>query len=823
MLSHLQNIPIQLLDSIPSSTYVNPSSTSQCLSLHSALQSSAALSEYSQPSLRDSYVSPSHDNVSADVVSPRNGTTHRRRGVGVSRRGGRSKKRLTKHDAAYRQMEALGSFVEESSRTDISKLDTSSVPYEVLADPTRYQHERWREGFSIKLGADGRRLLLRKLRAIYGGSPDKWSPLFHEMGINAKNVFTMATVPCLFKIAYIMGANAWDFALKCACFTVKCSALKNTDNSEPPNDADQGEVFPEEEEDEEDALNVEDDRMGVELDPVQSSSPSEESRPANKRPAKSPAAKRKRLKPNKAVAAEDLRGVKTRGASSERDDNTPSTLQHYSNGMRADERNRAAGHFPGSATTHCAPQNMYPYNGSIMAQPVYYYGNDGQVYQTYSDESSPMSPYVPEQHLAAGGGGGHKDEYGEEREMMVQERGVKWEGREEDGGDGAGGGGQHDQYYYEQLATSLPSMGGADMSGGYPYILGSYSYDISGVDAQEPEQQASSDAVEHQAEGVEAEVGGEDVREEQQQQQPHHTPTERRPQRVDVKASQAQEVFEAFRAELATSRKARWANAAAAAHRREKKLAMNSKTQTPPSSSAVPLNVMLSQTTATATCGSATEPRPVIEVPPSVLAALRVPNVEKDQGEEAAIGEPTGDGKISIGCQTTMSCVSTDVCLVPVAVLLQGWSQHVDIRKIAQQSAEMYERSCLQHASLKQRLVSGGWLPQAGVDALDEAYDIPLQRTPDDVSPVVAVNNTNTQQQQKKGRTVEPKFDWTLHEQVNEEDVNYSETGVSEEVTSADHAAAAVNTMDSVDDTTTTDTSSSNNGGEYVTDLNGVC
>eukprot|EP00922_Rhytidocystis_sp_ex-Travisia-forbesii_P040228 GHVS01059858.1.p1 GENE.GHVS01059858.1~~GHVS01059858.1.p1 ORF type:complete len:865 (-),score=272.52 GHVS01059858.1:2137-4731(-) len=844
MLSHLQNIPLQLLDSIPASTSVeavtppppptSPSSPPQCLSLHSALQSSAAVikcqadAEGSSNTATTSTTSGSsssnggssgivvdhqHLHHHCPVVLPvsmRNTAAtqqqHRRqpRGLAVSaRRGGRSKKRITKHDAAYRQMEALGSFVEERSRTDVCKLDTSSVPYEVLSDPSRYQHERWKEGFSIKLGADGRRLLLRKLRAIYGGSPDKWSPLFHEMGINAKNVFTMATVPCLFKIAYIMGAGAWDFALKCACFTIKCSALKNRDCADATgNDDGHGggvEGFGEEEEDEEDVLAADEDRG--EVDAVQrqggSSSPSEESRPplaVVKRAAKSTAAaaaqiKRKRLKSGHksggggvvaAVLPDELahvrRGVKTSstaGGSSEGEDNNnychpqlQQLQQPYANGFRAathEQRvaksNRRARHFSGSTTAYC--HGMYSYGGNntmVAAQPVFYYGNDGHLYQTYSDESSPMSPYVPDQqHVASGGGHEQQQQQQQQHQqhqqqqqcgvdeqkqrLMSPETVVKWE---EENGEAAA-----DQYYYDQLATSLPAMGngggggGGGESGGYPYILGSYSYDLAGMEAVADER--ADEPPPPPPPQVMMGGGGKD--------EDHHSisrgddnnmvavvdeqPSSRHQNLKDCQ--QAREVFEAFRSELATSRHQTRSSAiaqeidAAAAAAGGGGGGEVAKSNSMPTSSAVPLNFILSQ--------SSPPPPPLLSrssdqqqqqdlcvVPASVLAALQcvAPPVDEHTAAEDGTTTTSDDGHTTaVGCQTTMSCLSSDVCLVPVSVLLQGWSQHVDIRNLAQQSAQMYERSWRQHAALKHRLISGGWLPQAGVDALDAAYDIP--------------------------------------------------------------------------------------------------
>lgn len=147
----------------------------------------------------------------------------------AARRGGCGRKKRTKYDGTYQEMENLGSFEELAKRIDISKVEIGSAAGEILRWPRKYAYDSWKEGFSIRLGADGRRLLLRKLRAIYATDTLYWKRIFRSHGLNIKNLFTVATLPQIFKITYLMGRDAWGFALKCACFTSSCTALLQSD------------------------------------------------------------------------------------------------------------------------------------------------------------------------------------------------------------------------------------------------------------------------------------------------------------------------------------------------------------------------------------------------------------------------------------------------------------------------------------------------------------------------------------------------------------------------------------------------------------------
>ncbi|PFH36474.1 hypothetical protein BESB_046660 [Besnoitia besnoiti] len=154
--------------------------------------------------------------------------------AGVVRRGGRNRRKRTKYDLAYRQMELLGPFAEEAKHVDLSKVSGSSFAVELLKNPHLYSYESWVHGFAWPVGADGRRLLLRKLRGVYWSDPDYWQKRLMAEGLYRRDLFTLATVQELFKVTHLMGADVWDFLLKCTALTHKCDALttKEADQSD---------------------------------------------------------------------------------------------------------------------------------------------------------------------------------------------------------------------------------------------------------------------------------------------------------------------------------------------------------------------------------------------------------------------------------------------------------------------------------------------------------------------------------------------------------------------------------------------------------------
>eukprot|EP00921_Rhytidocystis_pertsovi_P025722 GHVQ01041494.1.p1 GENE.GHVQ01041494.1~~GHVQ01041494.1.p1 ORF type:complete len:509 (+),score=73.60 GHVQ01041494.1:456-1982(+) len=100
-----------------------------------------------------------------------------------------------------------------------------------LLNPPSISYSKWAGGKSIRLGANGRSLLLRKLREMYWDDPDHWGAKLLGNGLQVGNTFTNATVADLLEIANIMGPEAWDFAIKCAYCTDKVSLLNEIDNN----------------------------------------------------------------------------------------------------------------------------------------------------------------------------------------------------------------------------------------------------------------------------------------------------------------------------------------------------------------------------------------------------------------------------------------------------------------------------------------------------------------------------------------------------------------------------------------------------------------
>lgn len=149
--------------------------------------------------------------------------------AGVVRIGGRNRRKRTKYDLAYKQMEELGPFEEEAKSVDLSKVPGSSFALELLRNPQQYSYESWVYGFAWPVGADGRRLLLRKLRGVYWSNPEKWQRILQENNLYRRDLFTLATVQELFKVTHLMGADVWDFLLKCTALTQKCEALASKD------------------------------------------------------------------------------------------------------------------------------------------------------------------------------------------------------------------------------------------------------------------------------------------------------------------------------------------------------------------------------------------------------------------------------------------------------------------------------------------------------------------------------------------------------------------------------------------------------------------
>ncbi|KAL8272986.1 hypothetical protein Esti_003039 [Eimeria stiedai] len=149
--------------------------------------------------------------------------------AGVVRIGGRNRRKRTKYDLAYKQMEELGRFEEEVKSIDLSKVSGSNFVLKLLSNPQHYSYESWKYGCSWPVGADGRRLLLRKLRGVYWSNPEKWQRILEEHNLYRRDLFTLATVQDLFKVTHLMGAEAWDFLLKCTALTQKCDALSSKD------------------------------------------------------------------------------------------------------------------------------------------------------------------------------------------------------------------------------------------------------------------------------------------------------------------------------------------------------------------------------------------------------------------------------------------------------------------------------------------------------------------------------------------------------------------------------------------------------------------
>ncbi|CDJ53569.1 hypothetical protein, conserved [Eimeria brunetti] len=169
-----------------------------------------------------------------NAASPESASSHMAKSVspaGVIRIGGRNRRKRTKYDLAYRQMEELGPFEEEAKSVDKTKVPGNSFALELLSNPQRYSHDAWAYGSvpAWPVGADGRRLLLRKLRGVFWSNPEKWQRVLEEHNLYRRDLFTLATVQELFRVTYLMGAEAWDFLLKCTALTQKCDALTSKD------------------------------------------------------------------------------------------------------------------------------------------------------------------------------------------------------------------------------------------------------------------------------------------------------------------------------------------------------------------------------------------------------------------------------------------------------------------------------------------------------------------------------------------------------------------------------------------------------------------
>lgn len=167
-----------------------------------------------------------------NAASPESASSQMAKSVspaGVVRIGGRNRRKRTKYDLAYRQMEELGPFEEEAKSVDLTKVSGNSFALEVLRNPQQYSYKAWENGFAWPVGADGRRLLLRKLRGVFWSNPEKWQRVLQENNLYRRDLFTLATVQELFKVTHLMGAEAWDFLLKCTALTQKCDALTSKD------------------------------------------------------------------------------------------------------------------------------------------------------------------------------------------------------------------------------------------------------------------------------------------------------------------------------------------------------------------------------------------------------------------------------------------------------------------------------------------------------------------------------------------------------------------------------------------------------------------
>ncbi|PHJ23911.1 hypothetical protein CSUI_002237, partial [Cystoisospora suis] len=202
--------------SLPGSSLPSPSSTSHTPSHAHHVSTASSSSSASASAMMNS--------VMVKSVSP----------AGVVRRGGRNRRKRTKYDLAYKQMELLGPFAEEAKHVDLSKVSGSSFAIELLKNPHLYSYDSWIHGFAWPVGADGRRLLLRKLRGVYWSDPDYWQQRLIEEGLYRRDLFTLATVQELFKVTHLMGAEVWDFLLKCTALTHKCDALTSKDTPDPP-------------------------------------------------------------------------------------------------------------------------------------------------------------------------------------------------------------------------------------------------------------------------------------------------------------------------------------------------------------------------------------------------------------------------------------------------------------------------------------------------------------------------------------------------------------------------------------------------------------
>lgn len=81
-----------------------------------------------------------------------------------------------------------------SLRFLVFQVPGSSFALELLRNPQQYSYDSWAYGFAWPVGADGRRLLLRKLRGVYWSNPEKWQRILQENNLYRRDLFTLATV-----------------------------------------------------------------------------------------------------------------------------------------------------------------------------------------------------------------------------------------------------------------------------------------------------------------------------------------------------------------------------------------------------------------------------------------------------------------------------------------------------------------------------------------------------------------------------------------------------------------------------------------------------
>lgn len=88
----------------------------------------------------------------------------------------------------------LNAFDTHTPRVMVFQVPGSSFALELLRNPQQYSYESWSYGFAWPVGADGRRLLLRKLRGVYWSDPEKWQRILQENNLYRRDLFTLATV-----------------------------------------------------------------------------------------------------------------------------------------------------------------------------------------------------------------------------------------------------------------------------------------------------------------------------------------------------------------------------------------------------------------------------------------------------------------------------------------------------------------------------------------------------------------------------------------------------------------------------------------------------